>query len=200
MLVSVTEGTMTKPGDLVQGTLDLLILRVVALEPVHGWAIARRIRQISGGVWQVGQSALHPALHKLEQQGCITAGWKISENNRRAKYDSLTRAGRKALTDEAANWERLSTAISALVRAVEGRPKVSRWLTQICLAVRSVFHRRQTDQDLDEEFQYHLDPQIDEELKRGVAPEPCRIACDGHDHPKQGGMPRYASPYLYRYR
>src|SRR5438876_2607335 len=103
MLVSVTEGTMTKPGDLVQGTLDLLILRVVALEPVHGWAIARRIRQISGGVWQVGQSALHPALHKLEQQGCITAGWKISENTRRAKYDSLTRAGRKALTDEAAN-------------------------------------------------------------------------------------------------
>ena len=200
MLVSVTEGTMTKPGDLVQGTLDLLILRVVALEPVHGWAIARRIRQISGGVWQVGQSALHPALHKLEQQGCITAGWKITENNRRAKYDSLTRAGRKALTDEAANWERLSTAISALVRAVEGRPKVSRWLTQICLAVRSVFHRRQTDQDLDEEFQYHLDPQIDEELKRGVAPEPCRIACDGHDHPKQGGMPRYASPYLYLYR
>ena len=200
MLVSVTEGTMTKPGDLVQGTLDLLILRVVALEPVHGWAIARRIRQISGGVWQVGQSALHPALHKLEQQGCITAGWKISENNRRAMYDSLTRAGRKALTDEAANWERLSTAISALVRAVEGRPKVSRWLTQICLAVRSVFHRRQTDQDLDEEFQYHLDPQIDEELKRGVAPEPCRIACDGHDHPKQGGMPRYASPYLYLYR
>lgn len=200
MLVSVTEGTMTKPGDLVQGTLDLLILRVVALEPVHGWAIARRIRQISGGVWQVGQSALHPALHKLEQQGCITAGGKISENNRRAKYDSLTRAGRKALTDEAANWERLSTAISALVRAVEGRPKVSRWLTQICLAVRSVFHRRQTDQDLDEEFQYHLDPQIDEELKRGVAPEPCRIACDGHDHPKQGGMPRYASPYLYLYR
>ncbi len=200
MLVSVTEGTMTKPGDLVQGTLDLLILRVVALEPVHGWAIARRIRQISGGVWQVGQSALHPALHKLEQQGCITAGWKISENTRRAKYDSLTRAGRKALTDEAANWERLSTAISALVRAVEGRPKVSRWLTQICLAVRSVFHRRQTDQDLDEEFQYHLDPQIDEELKRGVAPEPCRIACDGHDHPKQGGMPRYASPYLYLYR
>jgi len=191
---------MTKPGDLVQGTLDLLILRVVALEPVHGWAIARRIRQISGGVWQVGQSALHPALHKLEQQGCITAGWKISENNRRAKYDSLTRAGRKALTDEAANWERLSTAISALVRAVEGRPKVSRLLTQICLAVRSVFHRRQTDQDLDEEFQYHLDPQIDEELKRGVAPEPCRIACDGHDHPKQGGMPRYASPYLYLYR
>lgn len=109
---------MTKPRDLVQGTLDLLILRVVALEPIHGWAIAQRVRQISGGVLQVGQSALYPALHKLEQQGCITAEWKISENNRRAKYYSLTRAGRKALTDEAANWERLSTAISALVRAV----------------------------------------------------------------------------------
>lgn len=118
MLLSVTEGTMTKPRDLVQGTLDLLILRVVALEPMHGWAIAQRIRQISSGVLQVGQSALYPALHKLEQQGCITAEWKISENNRRAKYYSLTRAGRKALTDEAANWERLSTAISALVRAV----------------------------------------------------------------------------------
>ena len=109
---------MTKPRGLVQGTLDLLILKVVALEPMHGWAIAQRVRQISGEVLQVGQSALYPALHKLEQQGWIRAEWKISENNRRAKYYSLTRAGRKALTDEAANWERLSTAISALVRAV----------------------------------------------------------------------------------
>src|SRR2546429_8777786 len=104
MLVSVTEGTMTKPGDLVQGTLDLLILRVVALEPVHGWAIARRIRQISGGVWQVGQSALHPALHKLEQQGCITAGGENSGNKPRGKDDSPTRAGRKALTGQTAKW------------------------------------------------------------------------------------------------
>src|SRR5437879_11941045 len=101
MLVSVTEGTMTKPGDLVQGTLDLLILRVVALEPVHGWAIARRIRQISGGVWQVGQSALHPALHKLEQQGCITAGWKISENKiGRASCRERCRAGWLTCPDE----------------------------------------------------------------------------------------------------
>src|SRR5436853_7858388 len=112
MLVSVTEGTMTKPGDLVQGTLDLLILRVVALEPVHGWAIARRIRQISGGVWQVGQSALHPSLHKLEQQGCITAGRKTSENTCRAKHDSRTRPGRRARTDEAANGQPLSTPSS----------------------------------------------------------------------------------------
>ena len=109
---------MTKPKDLVQGTLDLLILRIVALESMHGWAIAHRIRQMSSDVLQVGQSALYPALHKLEQQGWIKAEWKISETNRRAKYYSLTRAGRKALTEEAANWEWLSAAISAVVRTV----------------------------------------------------------------------------------
>jgi PadR family transcriptional regulator, regulatory protein PadR len=109
---------MSKPTDLVQGTLDLLILKIVALEPMHGWAIAQRIRQMSSEVLQVGQSALYPALHKLEQQGWIKAEWKISENNRRAKYYSLTRTGRKALMEEAANWDRLSAAISAIVRAV----------------------------------------------------------------------------------
>jgi len=109
---------VTKPKDLVQGTLDLLILKTVAPEPMHGWAIAQRIRQISGDVLRVGQSALYPALHKLEQQGWIKAEWKISETNRRAKYYSLTRAGRKALADEAEHWERLSAAISALVRAI----------------------------------------------------------------------------------
>src|SRR6266403_2867185 len=119
ILLSVTEvSVMTKPKDLVQGTLDLLILRIVGLEPMHGWAIAHRIRQMSSDVLQVGQSALYPALHKLEQQGWIKAEWKISETNRRAKYYSLTRAGRKALTEEAANWERLSAAISAVVRTV----------------------------------------------------------------------------------
>ncbi len=106
---------MSKPTDLVQGTLDLLILKIVALEPMHGWAIAQRIHQMSSEVLQVGQSALYPALHKLEQQGWIEAEWKISETNRRAKYYSLTRSGRKALTAEAANWHRLSAAISAIV-------------------------------------------------------------------------------------
>jgi PadR family transcriptional regulator len=108
---------MSKPTDLVQGTLDLLILKILALEPMHGWAVAHRIRQMSSEVLQVGQSALYPALHKLEQQGWIEAEWKISETNRRAKYYSLTRAGRKALTEEAAHWERLAEAISAIVRA-----------------------------------------------------------------------------------
>lgn len=107
---------MSKPKDLVQGTLDLLILKVLALEPMHGWAIAHRIRQISGDVLQVGQSALYPALHKLEQQGWIQAEWKISETNRRARYYALTRAGRKTLESESANWERLSAAISTVVR------------------------------------------------------------------------------------
>ena len=106
---------MSKPNDLVQGTLDLLILRILALEPMHGWAIAQRIRQMSSDVLQVGQSALYPALHKLEQQGWINAEWKVSETNRRARYYSLTRAGRKALADETARWARLSGAISAIV-------------------------------------------------------------------------------------
>jgi PadR family transcriptional regulator PadR len=123
ILLSVTEASaaekpMSKPTDLVQGTLDLLILKILALEAMHGWAIAQRIRQMSSEVLQVGQSALYPALHKLEQQGWLEAEWKISETNRRAKYYSLTRAGRKALTEEAANWARLSEAISAIVRTV----------------------------------------------------------------------------------
>ena len=107
---------MTKPADLVQGTLDLLILRVIALEPMHGWAIAQRIRQMSNEQLRVGQSALYPALHKLEQQGWIEAEWAPSENNRRAKYYKLTAAGRKALKAETAQWERLSAAISLVVK------------------------------------------------------------------------------------
>ena len=106
----------TPPTSLLQGTLDLLILRVIALEPMHGWAVAQRIRQMSNEELRVGQSALYPALHKLEQQGGIEAEWGLSENNRRAKYYRLTRAGRRALKSETAQWERLSTAISLLVK------------------------------------------------------------------------------------
>jgi len=109
---------LSKPTDLVQGTLDLLILKVIALEPMHGWAIAQRIRQMSGDVLQVGQGALYPSLHKLEQNGWISSEWAVSENNRRAKYYTLTKAGRKVLGQEAAQWERLSAAISLVVRAV----------------------------------------------------------------------------------
>jgi len=109
---------MSKPTDLVQGTLDLLILKTIALEPMHGWAIAQRIRRMSGEVLQVGQGALYPSLHKLEQNGWISSNWAVSENNRRAKYYTLAKAGRKALEQESAQWERLSAAISLIVRTV----------------------------------------------------------------------------------
>ena len=107
---------MSKPTDLVQGTLDLLILKTIALEPMHGWAIARRIRKVSKEVLQVNQGALYPALHRLEQQGWIEAEWGESENNRRAKYYSLTRSGKKYLDSERANWERLSAAIGLVLK------------------------------------------------------------------------------------
>jgi PadR family transcriptional regulator, regulatory protein PadR len=107
---------VSKPTDLVQGTLDLLILKTIALEPMHGWAIARRIRQVSKDVLQVNQGALYPALHRLEQQGWITAEWGESENNRRAKYYSLTKSGNKYLQSERANWERLSAAIGLVLK------------------------------------------------------------------------------------
>jgi PadR family transcriptional regulator PadR len=109
---------MSKPTDLVQGTVDLLILKTVALEPMHGWAIAQRIRQVSGNVLQVNQGALYPALHRLEQQGWIQAEWGESENNRRAKYYSLTKTGKKYLQEEEANWERLSAAIGLVLKTV----------------------------------------------------------------------------------
>ena len=108
---------MSKPTDLVQGTLDLLILKTLALEPMHGWGIAQRIRQVSGEVLQVNQGALYPALHRLEQSGWIKAKWGESDNNRRAKFYSLTPAGRKYLEREQANWERLSTAIGLVLEA-----------------------------------------------------------------------------------
>lgn len=107
---------MSKPTDLVQGTLDLLILKTIALEPMHGWAIAQRIRQVSKEVLQVNQGALYPALHRLEQQGWIGAEWGESENNRRAKYYSLTKSGKKYLQSERANWERLSAAIGLVLK------------------------------------------------------------------------------------
>ena len=110
---------MSKPSDLVQGTLDLLILKIVALEPLNGWAISQRLKQVSGDVLQVSDGSLYPALHKLEQEGWIQSEWKPSENNRRAKFYSLTRLGRKQLGREAANWTRLSSAITQVIAMKE---------------------------------------------------------------------------------
>ena len=106
---------MGKPNDLVQGTLDLLILRTVAPEPMHGWAIAKRIQQISHEVLQLQQGSLYPALHRLEQQGWITAQWAESETGRQAKFYALTAAGKKQLEEETANWNRLSAAIDLVI-------------------------------------------------------------------------------------
>jgi PadR family transcriptional regulator PadR len=106
---------MGKPSDLVQGTLDLLILKTLSLVPMHGWAIAKRIQQVSGEVLQVQQGSLYPALHRLEQQGWIRAKWAESETGRQAKFYSLTAAGRKQLEAESASWSRLSAAINLVV-------------------------------------------------------------------------------------
>ena len=110
---------MSRPPDLLQGTLDLLLLKVLAVEPLHGWAISQRMKQVSDGVLQVSDGSLYPALHKLEQEGWITAQWKTSELGRRAKFYALTRLGRKQLEKETANWKRLSNAISAVVKLAE---------------------------------------------------------------------------------
>jgi PadR family transcriptional regulator, regulatory protein PadR len=110
---------MSKPSDLVQGTLDLLLLKILALEPMNGYAISQRLKQVSRDVLQVSDGSLYPALHKLEQEGWISAEWKVTENNRRAKFYSLTRMGRKHLEHEAGNWARLSAAISRVVKLNE---------------------------------------------------------------------------------
>src|SRR5215471_6656233 len=106
---------MPKPSDLLQGTLDLLILRVVATGPLHGWGIAKRIQILSSEVLSVGQGSLYPALHRLEQQGWITAEWKDSDLSRPAKFYALTREGRKQLERELKSWERLSSAVQLLI-------------------------------------------------------------------------------------
>ena len=110
---------MSRPSDFVQGTLDLLLLKILALQPLHGVAIGQRLKQVSGEVLHVSDGSLYPALHKLEQSGWIKAEWKTSELGRRARFYSLTRPGRKQLQYEAAEWQRLSDAISGVVALEE---------------------------------------------------------------------------------
>jgi PadR family transcriptional regulator PadR len=106
---------MSRPADLVQGTLDLLILKILALQPLHGWAIGERMTQMSKDILQVGPGSLYPALHKLEQAGWVASEWSVNEAGRRVKFYAITREGRKRLQKEAADWKRLSGAISAIV-------------------------------------------------------------------------------------
>ncbi len=106
---------MSRPSDLVQGTLDVLLLKILALEPLHGWAISQRLKTISQNVLQVSDGSLYPALHKLQQAGLIKAEWKMTENNRRARFYSLTHLGRRQLRLESENWNRLSSAIGQVL-------------------------------------------------------------------------------------
>ena len=107
---------MSKPSDLVQGTLDLLVLKILALEPLHGWALSQRLKQVSGDVLQVSDGSLYPALHKLEQQGWISAEWRDSDLGRSAKFYSLTREGKKQLAIELNSWTRLSSAVALVIQ------------------------------------------------------------------------------------
>ena len=110
---------MSKPTDLVQGTLDMLLLKILALQPLNGFSISQRLKQVSDDVLQVSDGSLYPALHKLEQKGWVKAEWKTTDNNRRAKFYSLTRLGRRQLEKEAQNWNRLAAAISHVVKLEE---------------------------------------------------------------------------------
>jgi PadR family transcriptional regulator PadR len=127
-ILSIVEGEMPPPtksaapaesNDLLQGTLDLLILKTLTLEPMHGWGVAQRIQQISKDVLQIGQGSLYPALHRLEYRGWIQSEWSSSENNRRAKFYSLTEAGRKQLTAERKQWDRMAAAIALVLGSAE---------------------------------------------------------------------------------
>ena len=114
-MISVIEGNMSKPSDFVQGSLDVL-LKILALEPLHGWAISQRLTTVSGDVLQMSEGPLYPALHKLEVEGWVRVEWRSTENNRRAKFYSLTPSGRKALKEQSADWDRLSAAVSQVLR------------------------------------------------------------------------------------
>jgi PadR family transcriptional regulator, regulatory protein PadR len=113
---------MSKPSDLIHGTLDLLILNTISVEPQHGWAIAKRIQQVSNEVLQISQGALYPALHRLEQQAWIRSDWRVTEGGRDAKFYTLTRAGRSQLQKEVAQWRRLSNAVGLVIRMATETP------------------------------------------------------------------------------
>ena len=114
---------MTKErGDLLQGTLDMLVLRALELEPMHGWGITERLEQWSENVLRLGQGTLYPALYRLERQGLVRSDWKVTDNNRKARYYSLTRTGRRRLTEELAQWERMSRVVNQIIHAAGGQP------------------------------------------------------------------------------
>src|SRR5262245_15243582 len=166
---------MTKPkSDLLQGTLDLLILKTLALEPMHGWGITQRIQQISSGALVVNQGSLYPAMLRLEQRGWIDSEWGVSENNRQAKYYKLTRAGRKQLAEETENWRRLSTAIEQILQAScrEGHAMLRKLFHHLRPGLRG----RNIERELDRELQFHLEMETAENVSRGMSEVEARRA------------------------
>ena len=183
---------MSDQTDVLQGTLDLLIMRTIALEPMHGWAIAQRIQQISDELLRVQQGSLYPALHRLEHQGWITAEWGASENNRRARFYSLTRAGRKQLETEVAKWERLSAGVNLVlqtnVRSCAAGTSCKAGCDRSCSAIAA-------KSDLSEELQLHLEREIERLQASGLSREEARLqarAAVRRRRADQGRVPRRA--------
>ncbi len=169
---------MSKPSDLIHGTLDLLILNTISLEPQHGWAIAKRIQQVSREVLQVSQGALYPALHRLEQQGWIRAEWRVTEGGRDAKFYTLTKAGRAQLANRAgamgADVERRRAGDSHGAGGI--RMRLRRWYDIARLRLRSVLGRGGVERELDKELWFHFDQQVRENVGKGMSPEDARAA------------------------
>ena len=148
--------------DLPQGTLDLLILKTVALEPQHGWAISERIQQISSDVLQVQQGSLYPALHRLERRGWIEARWGASDNNRRAKFYELTRTGRKQLEHETVAWRKLTLAVGQVLDM-----GVVSMIRDLRFRLRALFRRHVVERELDEELRFHVEHQVEKLMRAG---------------------------------
>src|ERR1043165_2582358 len=160
---------MTKPTDLVQGTLDLLIMRTIASEKLHGWAIAQRIQLLSKDVLQVNQGSLYPALQRLERQGWITADWGVSENNRRARFYRLTAPGKRRLDQERADRDRLSAPISLVIRnAYRFR---MRFIYRLIAMARALFRSGAVDTDIADELQFHVEREAEANIRRGMTPD-----------------------------
>ena len=164
-----------KEDDVLQGTLDMLVLKALQLEPMHGWGITERIEQWSENVLQLGQGTLYPALYRLERQGLIRSEWKVTENNRRARYYSLTRKGRRHLSDELAQWRRMSRAINLVLEATWNSGG-ARWsgLKEGWRRIRSLPAVDAIESGLDEEIRFHIDQQTEKNVRAGMSPDEAR--------------------------
>ena len=165
---------MANKSDLLQGTLDLLVLKTLAAGPMHGWGISLRIQQVSGDVLQVNQGSLYPALHRLEQQGLIEAEWGNSENNRQAKFYQLTKSGRKQLAEETRNWERLADAVASVLAHERPTKETRSCSAESRPALDSLFRRNRLERELDTELRFHIDMLTEQQVRAGMAPAEAR--------------------------